>query len=71
MEDIDKVTFKYIEEFFANRKDKDMGQIHFPIRSNISLKYIMDESDAILMEKIDKEGGMSLVHKLLDAATNL
>ena len=48
-----------------------MGQILIPMRSNVSLKYVMEECDAVLMEKIELEGGMEMVRRLLNLTSSL
>lgn len=37
-------------------KDKDVSKIELPLKSNQELKYVLDEGDALLVEKIMARG---------------
>ncbi len=53
-------------EYLELHKDKEPVKIVVPIRSNQSLKHIMEEADAELVEKIIQKGDLALL-KIMDA----
>lgn len=53
-------------EYLELHKDKEPAKIVVPIRSNQSLKHIMEEADAELVEKIIQKGDLALL-KIMDA----
>jgi hypothetical protein len=70
LEEIDSKLFEVIVDFINLHKEKEPIKIAIPIKTNQNLKYIMEEGDAELVERVMDKGDQ-FVLKLFDLAQHM